>query len=156
MTNAFNDVMGLMQQGTDFAEYCLKRRGQFFPYGMVLNTDGTTSMVAGHDGQEAPDSQGIIQVLIDGCREGAKELAYAATALFADVRIRHPESGEEGEAIAVNLDHRDGVSTIFYLPYAIRKTGLLRRRSVVFAEPFSVDGAGLIFSQTDSCGPIPS
>lgn len=57
-----------------------------------------------------------------------------------DVRIVPPGKAEKSDAVAVDLDHRDGMSVTMYFPYHIGAD-----KKVVFGELFASKGADEIF-----------
>lgn len=65
------DVIKVMNTFIGFAENMLTKYGEFFPYGVVMSANGETSFVAGYEGSKRPLSQGIIDLLNAGFREGA-------------------------------------------------------------------------------------
>lgn len=63
-----------------------------------------------------------------------------ATALTYDVRVMPPPAGEQVDAIATELEHRDGYAVTVYFPY------VLTNGSPAIADPFATEGSRSIFA----------
>jgi hypothetical protein len=57
-----------------------------------------------------------------------------------DVRIVPPGQTEKSDAVAIDLDHRDGMSVIMYFPYR-----LTSEKKVIWGELFASKGSNDIF-----------
>lgn len=59
---AQNDLGGLLEPALGFAQQQLAQRGEFFPYAVVVRTDGQTEMVSGRPdaGNDRPASIDVI------------------------------------------------------------------------------------------------
>ena len=131
----------LMNAALPFAEQMLEKHGEFFPYGLALNTEGKIVSVAGHSEKQQPQASEIIQIIKSGFIEGAKLGQYRATALVYDVRVALPSSGNKSDAIAVSLNHKDDYSVIVHLPYKIEAG------KITFGELFAIRGENDIFNK---------
>ena len=136
-----DELEELMNSAIPFAQKMLKEHGEFFPYGEAIDSHGKIVAVGAHDGREQPPSTELIRLLTDGLRAGAKSGEYKATAIVYDVRIIPPGSNEKSDAIAINLDHRDGLSIITFLPYKISG------KDVIYGEMFAQKGEAKIFQR---------
>ena len=123
MADAKSDVENLMNDMLPFAEQLLSEHGEFFPYGAALDPEGEVVSIAGYTGSEQPPSQELIDLLREGFVSRARE-GYIATALYYDVRISIGEN-ETSDAIAVELDHREGYSVIVFFPYELKSGEVL-------------------------------
>jgi len=121
------------------AEKMLKEHGEFYPFGATLKSDGTEAMVAASDDKDRPPSQPLIDLLRSGFKSAAAKRDVIATALAYDVRVTAPGSRSKTDAVAVELDHRDGYSVIVYFPY------VLKSGAVSFGQAFANAGAKSIF-----------
>src|SRR5262245_24730548 len=119
MTTAKAECEALFEAALDFAEHMLAKHGAFHPFGFVMKGTGEIAAVAAHDGDERPPSTSLIELLKDGFREGAQHGEYRATALLYDVRITLPGDGQQSDAIAAALDHRDDYSMLLAMPYRL-------------------------------------
>jgi hypothetical protein len=130
---------GIMNALVPFAQQMLEKHGEFFPFGGTMKNNGEITHTAGYDGRERPPSADIIRLLNDSFRSGARSGQYKATALVYDVRVVLPSTGQESDAVAVALDHRDNYSVVVYFPYQI-KGG-----KVAFGDVFAEKGEANVF-----------
>jgi hypothetical protein len=115
---AQDDLDGLLNAVLPFAEQTLAKYGEMFPFGAAVSSGGQVEMMAADPGQgDQPPSTEILNLLYQGARESAG--TRRAVAFVADVRI------EGGDAIRVELEHREGTSLALVIPYTrsrFRKT----------------------------------
>jgi hypothetical protein len=115
---AQDDLDGLLNAVLPFAEQSLGKYGEMFPFGAAVSSGGQLEMMAADPGQgDQPPSTEILNLLYQGARESAG--TRRAVAFVADVRI------EDGDAIRVELEHREGTSLALVIPYTrsrFRKT----------------------------------
>jgi hypothetical protein len=105
-----DDLDGLLDAALPFAQQQIETHGEFFPYGVALDSDGTLGMLAGDpDGSEQPASLDVLAVLFDGLRSQRDQLR--AIAVVSDVRLA------DSDAIRVELEHREGPAMAVFLPY---------------------------------------
>jgi hypothetical protein len=128
---AQDDLDGLLDAVLPFAEQTLAKHGELFPFGAAVSSEGQVVMVAAGPGQgDQPPSTEILDLLYRGAREAAG--TRRAVAFVADVRI------EGGDAIRVELEHREGTSLALVVPYTrsrFRKTISLGQMSGGLGEP---------------------
>ena len=110
----------LMDAVLPFAEEMLKKHGEFFPFGGVLNLEGKAINQGAWTGEEHPPSVDVIKVLHEAFKKGAKDREFLATALVYDVKVVPPGKSEKTDAVAVDIDHRDGVSQTVIYPYSLK------------------------------------
>ena len=93
-----------------FAEQTLAKYGEMFPFGAAVSSEGVVEMMAADVGKgDQPPSAEILDLLYEGARESAD--TRRAVAFLADVRI------EGGDAIRIELEHREGTSLELVIPY---------------------------------------
>ena len=110
------DLDGLLNAALPFAQQMLDKNGEFYPFGASVALDGKHAMVAAEPGQgEHPKSDEVLALLLDGIRAQRQELR--AVALAADVRV------DGGDAVRVELEHRDGHALAVLLPYKKKRLG---------------------------------
>ena len=108
---AQNDLDGLSNAVLPFAEQTLRSHGEFLPFGAAVDTDGQIGMPAADPGLgELPPSQQVLDVLYAGARQQSE--SRRAVAFVAEVRA----SG--GDAIRVELEHREGTALVILMPYS--------------------------------------
>ena len=129
----------LMTAALPFAQQMLKKDGEFFPYGMVLQRSGEITSLAAYDGRERPPSNDVIKLLKERFLSGAKSGEYRATALVFDVRILLQSTGLKSDAIAVSLNHKNNYSVMVYFPYELKNGAL------IFGNAFAEKGESDIF-----------
>jgi hypothetical protein len=108
-----DDLDGLLNSALPFAQQMLDKNGEFFPYGVALDSDGRVEMVAGWTGSDRPPSTEMIQLLTDGLRQRVSMVRAAA--IVADVRAG------DSDAIRVELEHSEGAAMAVLLPYKKRR-----------------------------------
>jgi hypothetical protein len=140
MTVGKAEAQNLLNAILPFAEKSLAEHGEFYPYAGALTPTGEVVYVAGFDGREYPPSRDIIELLEKGLREGAESGNYVATVLIYDVRVTPPDSMDSSDAIAAELEHRDGYAVTVFFPYQ------LSHGQAALAEPFATPEKRLIFS----------
>jgi hypothetical protein len=121
-----NDLDALLAEALPAAQGFLAKYGEFFPFGFSMASTGEAGLVAASDGSEHPDSTNLLKMLYDGLREQGESLRGAA--VVADVRIKDPD----GDAIRVELEHRERVALVVFLPYRVQKK--LLGREVAYGE----------------------
>jgi hypothetical protein len=107
MTTAKSQAEALLNEVLPFAKQMLCNYGEFLPYAGALRPSDEVVSISGDDGREHPPSKDLIDLLANGLREGASG-EYVATALVYDVRVTTPSANEPTDAIAAELEHRDG------------------------------------------------
>lgn len=139
MTTAKAEAEALLNDVLPFAEQMLCNYGEFLPYAGALRPSGEIVWIAGHDGREHPPSKELIDLLANGLREAAANGEYLATALVYDVRVTPPSASEVTDAIAAELEHKDGYSVTVFFPYE------LTNGPPVLASPFATAESRSIF-----------
>jgi hypothetical protein len=106
-----DDLDGLLDACLEQAAVLLERHGEFYPFGVSIDHDGDATLHAPDSDTEFPDSQALLDTLVDGLI-GRRDLIRAA-GWVADVRL----ADEPGDAIGVTLEHADGVTMNVVQPY---------------------------------------
>jgi hypothetical protein len=89
----------------------LSKYGEFFPFGAAISSEGELEMLAASPGMgERPISEDVLRALRDGAKASAD--ARRAVAFAADVRV------SAGDAVRVDLEHRDGAALVVLVPYS--------------------------------------
>jgi hypothetical protein len=109
------DLDALADQALSAAQHLLEKNGEFNPFGVNLNDDGTAQMAAADPGEgERPPSSAVLNLLYDGAaaeRDGLRAAAFAA-----------PVETPDGDAVRVEIEHRDGGPALaVLLPYRRKK-----------------------------------
>jgi hypothetical protein len=82
----------------------------------------------------------MIDLLRAAFRRQAQEGTIMACALAYDIRTIPPGQSQKTDAIAVNLDHRGGMSIVVIYPYRIEN------KKVTMGKSWAVKGEGKIFA----------
>ena len=106
-----------------FAVNQLKKHGEFYPFGAVLNKDGEISFTAVDSCDDHPDSTGMINRLTVVHNVQAKQGEIKASGICWNASILH-ENGEKSDAVLLSLEHRDDYSVVVGQPY---KIGLFKK-----------------------------
>ena len=140
MTNAKAQTEALLNDVLPLAEQMLAEYGEFLPYAGATRPSGEGVSISGYDGREHPPSKDIIDMLAWGLRQGAAAGDYLATALVYDVRVTAPSVNEPTDAIAVELEHRDGYAVTVFFPYE------LANGRPILGRPFATPNSRSIFA----------
>ena len=138
------DVEALLNELMPLANEMLAQHGEFFPFGSVLDADGEVQPPQAWSGSEAPEAREQVDALMSIFREQAEAGNIRASALLFDCLTVPPGQTERVDAVAVQLDHRDGYSAVVFFPYQIGED-----KSVSFAEPFAFEGDHEIFGEEE-------
>jgi hypothetical protein len=132
---AQDDLDGLVNAALPFATGQLDKHGEFFPYGVALNDAGEARTLAGDpDEGEHRASSAVRATIVEGLRRDRDDLR--AVALVADVRLA------DGDAVRVELEHRDGHAIVVLLPYKKKRFG----RGVEYGTLKTGSGAAQVWS----------
>lgn len=112
----------------------LRERGSFLPHAAVLTEDGKVTLVGAmcNTSEGVADSNYIKPMLRDGLRSMAHATQLKAVGVAEKVTVNQ-SGGEPVRAIKVLLEHRQGVSVAFYMPFSNEDSG-----APVFGKTFSV------------------
>jgi hypothetical protein len=141
VNDAKSECEQLMNSALPLAKQMLQEHGEFFPFGLALNSKGKVVAVAPYDQREHPTSEDFIGQLKQLFNAQAKAGEFRATALIYDATVQTPKSGVNTDAIAVALDHRDNYSVVVFVPYR------LERNQLTLGEMFAQQGAGEVFER---------
>ena len=104
----------MLNAALPFAQQMLARRGEFYPFGVTVAASGETRLLAGEPGQEHPASADMLALLAGGLRQRAD---LRAAAICSGVRL------PDGDAVRVELEHRDGHAMAVLMPYKTKRFG---------------------------------
>src|SRR5580692_5301967 len=89
-TTSRDEMDSLLEALLRFAQEMLEKRGEFYPVGAVIDSEGQLRLVADDVGQERPDSSAVIEGLYDGLRNQATAGEIRGSAVCADVLVTPP------------------------------------------------------------------
>jgi hypothetical protein len=139
------DAERLLREALPFAERMLVTHGGFYPYGSALTRDGTVVPVTAEPGEDPDAPDQLIERLHEAQRAVAPRHRAAATLFDATIAGDNEPAGSD--AIAVELDHVDGLACALYLVYR------LAGDRVVFETVSSRARAANIFGRTVAGNP---
>lgn len=110
-----DDLDLLAELALDAAQHLLEKNGEFYPFAFELSDDGNPHMAGAEPGEgEPPSSQAVLDLLHEGAvshRDGMRAAAFAI-----------PVGTPDGDAVRVEIEHRDGGPAIaLLLPYRRKK-----------------------------------
>jgi hypothetical protein len=113
------DLDGLLTFLVGFAQDQLAKRGALAPCGAAVDVEGKQRLFGAAPPGDTPVIEGatLISMLVEGLRRQRAELRAAGIAY--DVRL--PQEGRD--AIAVDLEHREGQAMSALLPYGKKRFG---------------------------------
>jgi hypothetical protein len=138
---ARSDLDALLNTALPFAQRMLVERGDFYPFGATMKADGKIDQTAAYTGEEFPEPQQLIDLLLGAYRAQAAKRELRATALCFDARTIPPGQTEKSDAICVRLEHADGEAVDVFLPYRKDSGGEL-----TWGELFAARGPAIVFA----------
>ena len=105
------DLDDLLDLALRTAKEHLDSEGEFYPFAVVVTDEGETAVVQ----PELPDRKGVADVV--EVYELCWEALAADAAALRTVGVVTNVGGGDGDAIAVALEHREGVAIEVFLPY---------------------------------------
>ena len=135
------ELDGLMNAVLPFAQKMLSEHQEFYPFGSAITTNDEIIDIGAVDTDEHPPSQKLIHMMTKSFQEKAKSGEYRATAIVFDVRVTVPSTGKKSDAIAIDLDHVNGMCVEVLLPYEIDSKG-----KVTYGEMFAQKCSVKIFN----------
>jgi hypothetical protein len=137
---ARQDLNSLLGTMLPFAQEMLAKHGEFYPFGAAMNPAGELSQTAAYTGEEHPESQELIELLVGGFRAQAAKNEVRAVGICLDVRTLAPGQTEKTDAICARLRHSDGESIDVFLPYQKDEAG-----AITYGQLFATRGEQDIF-----------
>ena len=98
-----DDLDRLTDEALQAAQHLLDKNGEFYPFAICLDEDGSSRMVGAYDGDEHPPSQDVLELLYRGIaqeRDGVRAAAFAAMVEVGGAR-RTPHLGMRRQVSAV-------------------------------------------------------
>jgi hypothetical protein len=85
------EAQQLVDASLPFAEQLLTKYGEFFPFGRVIESDGTIAHHAGYPGGEQPPSSEVIEILQRSWRQMASNGSIRASARLTIFALFRPD-----------------------------------------------------------------
>ncbi|XOV76921.1 MAG: hypothetical protein ACFHWZ_08940 [Phycisphaerales bacterium] len=94
----------ILDRGIDYAIQHLEKRGEFFPFGLGMDSAGDISIVNAYTEEERPLSDPLIEKIVQVLAGAARKGEYTTTGVVSDVRLRDAASGESKDAIRIAIE----------------------------------------------------
>ena len=130
------DMSALLGAAMPFAEEMLGAHGEFYPYAVAVTGEGEITQLAVYMEEEHPDTVAMLEGLYEVGRQRSAELR--AVAFVCNVGTK------SGNAVRVEIEHREGETMAAFAPYKIGRF----RKSVTFGEVVAKESVTRIWSQT--------
>lgn len=106
------------------AEHMLGEHGEFYPYAYWVRKDGTVEAVSVLLDEQLSSSREIIEFLTGAIRAMVAKGDIIAAAICYDVGIK--PDGKMADAICMDIEHRENVSSRVLIPYSKGMFGRIR------------------------------
>lgn len=127
------DLDQLLSASIEAASSLLSVDGEFYPFAVALTHAGELVSPAVDPGTDQPDSEDVVELLLEALRDGRSTIRAAA--LCSDVTLAS-DAGDQ-DAIRVELEAPDQDPVTILVPYD---------DGPVLGEPFGLDGESRIFT----------
>ena len=127
------DLDQLLSAAVEAASAMLAADGEFYPFAIAVTHGGELVSPAVDPGTEQPDSEDVVELLIEALRDGIGTVRAAA--LCSDVTLAG-ESGDQ-DAIRVELEAPDHAPVTILVPY---------EDGPILGEPFGIEAEARIFT----------
>jgi hypothetical protein len=139
MAEPREEIEQLLNYLLPYAEQMLSQHGEFYPYAATMDAGGEVQAVSAA-GDERPDVGDVLLALHAELREQAAQGSIRASGIAADVTLTDPDSGQETDAVQLELDHAEADAVDVYVPYTSGDEG------VMFGDLVAASGQAPIFS----------
>lgn len=124
---------------TDFAKLMLERKGEFYPFGAIINTSGQVEARGVKVAEEYPGKRNVFELLMGNLRTELEDGRALAIAAAADVNIPEQYEARFRDGMRITLE-ASGVCRLIYCPYRLSRAGFFKKkRTIELAECFAVD-----------------
>lgn len=115
------------------AKFLLEKNGEYYPFAQIIDEKGNITSIASYDGNEHPNSNEVIKLLILSLKEEIKKESIRGIGLSINTNITVSEKKEKLDAIKVQLEHKEGKAMDVYLPYKKLKSGAFEYQEIIAA-----------------------
>ena len=131
------DYRRLFDYCVGFATQMLADSKAFYPFGAQIGCDGKLGAVGADAGEEHPAPGTVIDILIKGFSDAVAANRIRACCLCFDGTWRPNAEGEKSDAVICIVEHCDGGTIRFAVPYAISDGRQVTTRTPI-AEELSI------------------
>jgi hypothetical protein len=130
------DLSALLTHLLPFARQLLERYGEFYPFGASMDANAAITATSAHpSSDDHPESQRVLDLLVDGVTLDARAGRIRAAGVCVDVRTIPPGETAKRDAIWLKLACVNGETVDVYVPYRKR-----RFRGIKYDEPYAASG----------------
>ena len=127
------DLDQLLSAAIEAASSMLSADGEFYPFAVALTLAGELVSPAVDPGTESPESEQVVDLLLEALRDGRDTIRAAA--LCSDVTLASDDGDEDAIRVELEAPEREPVTVV--LPY---------EAGPVLGEPFGMPGLSRIWT----------
>lgn len=136
----------LVNKAVEIAIASLTGQQTFPPFGAVIHQDGSVELLGRTEKASVPAKETLALVLVALRAKAAEDETVQASALVGLMQVKGPQGPIDG--IRIEVDHREGVPTIVFLPYVRQASGKL-----AFGQQATRPGTNHMFPRAE---PVPA
>ena len=114
---AEKDLQRVLKVAQQAAEAGLAERPAMVPFAITMDQDGRTRQICTDQDHDSGSLIDQIEHLRQRLKDTASDGALRASAIGYIASVLDCESGRMQDAVAINLSHRDDLSTVIYFPF---------------------------------------
>ena len=145
--NVQSEVNDLVDQGGKYVYMQLARSGKVSPFAVGRQADGAVIMLEVPKSEEKASFEQKILKLRQMLKLGADSNKFVAGALFVQAQV--PHQGKEVDGVAIEMEHKLGISVLRFSPYEVDRDNQKIRfekpvdkiKPVVFFKGSKIDAA---------------
>jgi hypothetical protein len=120
MNSIPDELADLLNYCHSLAKFLLNEQGEFYPFGVYLNTDNVMTQRLFNDGDDFPLSTGIINIIKYDFDHQLIAGSVLGSAITYEARVTTERFAEPVQAIVVRLNKQGiGTALLHYLPYRV-------------------------------------
>jgi len=124
--NALPDELArLLDYSQSLANLLLEDQGEFYPFGVYMNSSNVITQRLFNDGDDFPLSTALINIIKHDFEQLMAAGITVATAITYDGKVTNARFTEATDVIIVRLSmHNLSSAILYYLPYQLTETGV--------------------------------
>lgn len=119
----------LVDQGGKYAYLQLAQKNRMSPFAVGVDGKGDVIMMEVPKSEENASVSQKVLVLRDTLQKSAKKGVFEAAALFVQAEV--PHLGKTVSGVAIEMEHKDGISALRFSPYEIDRAN----KKIAFKQP---------------------
>jgi len=123
------ELDGLISQGGGYAYLQLSRKTGISPFAVAIQADKSVIMMEVPKSEKDATIADKVLKLREMLRVGADNEKFVAAALFVQAKV--PHLGEEVDGLAIEMEHKEGLSILRFSPYEVNK----EKKDINFQKP---------------------